>query len=197
MKRCKFPDCPLPPVTFPKLKGYCQTHAILEVLRQSELEAVKSKTELELYREQLKNEKKTKSKYTATLWKNLSQYIILKHADENLMVRCSTDPSLIYHVKSRKICGGHYLKADDWPNIKYEIKNILPQSSQQNKFGGNMEAMKVAINKEHGEGTTDWLESIKSNIPLDVLEMDRLSKVYLGLLNEEIKRRNLKRSPWK
>jgi hypothetical protein len=52
------------------------------------------------------------------------------------------------------------------------------------------------IERTHGAGTVEWLNIEKNKtVKLDKYELDRISKHYLKLLNEELKRRGIK-NPW-
>lgn len=177
----------------------CEIQANLSKVRA---EASKDKEELEKARKTLKKRTPRELFYSSTAWRHFSQYILLKYADENLEVRCSTDPSLIYPVNSKFICVGHWIKVFDSNSTNYSVafdeRNVLPQSVQQNiHFSGNMEEMSKAINRIHGEGTTDILLAKKrESFRLDKSTLDEIATIYKQKKKELLTERNIK-SPWK
>lgn len=201
IRKCSYPECEdetmkKPGNTTLRFK-FCQTHQIKAVLEKQKEERVKDKQELDEAR-------KTKGKtaverfYTSSAWLNCSHYVLLHYSDEDLMVRCSTSPHLIYKITDKEIHCGHFIKADQHKAVAFEFKNLAPQSYSDNvHFSGKPELMAEWIDKTHGQGTVDWLNVEKNKtFKLDKYELDRISKRYLKLLNEELKRRNIK-NPWR
>lgn len=92
---------------------------------------------------------------------------------------------------------GHYLKADQHKAVAFEFKNLAPQSYSENRIlNGNQKEMAKWIEQIHGEGTVESLNIKKNEVcNLDKHELTRISKHYLNLLNQELKRRNIK-NPW-
>ena len=136
--------------------------------------------------------------YASSAWRNCSHYVLLHYSDDNLMVRCSTSPHLEYHVTDKAIHCGHYHKANEHKAVAFEFKNLCPQSLTDNVYhSGKPEQMAEWIEETHGEGTLEWLDIEKNKtLKLDKYELERISKYYLNLLNEELKRRNIK-NPWR
>lgn len=196
---CKFTGCDKEVRNFPNStirKPYCEDHQIEFALLKTRANILKDKSELEKAKE-LKHKTPVQKFYSTSAWRNFSHYVLFHYSDENLMVRCSTDPSLIYRINDKRIAVGHYLKCDQHKATSFEFKNVAPQSTQQNTyFSGNMEEMAKWIEKTHGVGTVEWLNIEKNKeFHLDKLTLDNISKHYLKLLNEELKRRNIK-NPW-
>lgn len=199
LKICKYPDCEKETVNFPNSvikRKYCLDHAILDVLSKSRDNARKDKDGLEKMREE---RKKTPSEkfYQLTAWRNASQYVLLHYADEDLMVQCCTS-GRFYRVNDPNLHCGHYHKADRHKATAFEFKNLAPQSASDNtKKGGLPEVMAEWIERTHGTGTLEWLNIEKNKtLHLDKVTLDQISKHYLNLFNEELKRRNIK-NPWK
>lgn len=203
-KLCKWEGCKEEAVNFPNSsikRKYCQEHAIKAVLEQKRIESIKDKEELEKARQTLKKRTPRELFYSSTAWKHFSQYILLLYADENLEVRCATDPSLIYPVNSKFICVGHWQKVFDANSTNYSVafdeRNVLPQSVQQNvHFSGNMEEMGKAINRIHGEGTTDLiLQKKREPLKLDKDYLDKVASTYLQKKKQLLSERGLS-DPW-
>jgi hypothetical protein len=176
---------------------FCTDHQI-------EANLSKVRAEVQKDREGLQKAKESKKKtgtqrfYTSSAWRNCSRFVLLHYSDDNLMVHCSTSPNLEYHVTAKEIHCGHYHKADQHKATAFEFKNLCPQSYSDNiHFSGKPEVMAKWIEKTHGEGTLEWLD-IKKNetLKLDKYTLDNISKHYLGLLNEELKKRGIT-NPWK
>ena len=127
---------------------------------------------------------------------------MLYYANENLEVRCSTNPPVCYKITDKRICVGHYVKVFDANRSNYstafDFRNVAPQSVEQNIYhGGNEESMAKWIEKTHGEGTCDELNKNK-HLPhkLDKFELNLVSKHYLKLFKELLKQRGIE-NPWK
>ncbi len=196
---CKEPECYEMKMPDPNKKGkfkpYCENHAVLDVLRQLQKEREQYAIDMEIMRQNKKNE--AKKGYHNALWKNYSRYSLLVYADENLRVTCSTNPDLSYDINDSRLCWGHYFRTDLYPGLKYEFKNGGPQSRKENNyFSGNQEKMAEWIDKTHGAGTIEWLESIKNNPYVeDYKSMSKLSRYYAKKINEEFEKRG-KKNPW-
>lgn len=177
----------------------CEIQANLSKIRT---ETIKDKEELEKARQTLKKRTPRELFYSSTAWKHFSQYILLLYADENLEVRCATDPSLIYPVNSKFICVGHWQKVFDANSTNYSVafdeRNLLPQSVQQNvHFSGNMEEMAKAINRIHGEGTTDLILAKKREpFKLDKSTLEEIANTYKKKKKELLTLRGWD-DPWK
>lgn len=176
----------------------CEIEANLSKLRT---EAVKDKAELEKAKETLKKGSPRQRFYASTAWKHFSQYVLLFYADENLEVRCSTNPALIYKITDKRICVGHFIKVFDANSSNYSTAflfiNVGPQSTQENLNGGNEIEMAKWVEKTHGLGTVEFLNNEKHKpFKLDKYTLDEIAKKYLALKNEELKHRGI-RNPWK
>lgn len=200
-KLCKWKEepCEDERVNYPGksiLSPYCKLHLALSHIYKKREEAVKDKAELEKARQ---NKKKTPSEkfYQLTAWRNCSQYVLLHYADDDLMVECCTS-GRFYRVNDQDLHCGHYHKADRHKATAFEFKNLAPQSASDNtKKGGLPEIMAEWIERTHGAGTLEWLNQKKNEtLHLDKVTLDQISKHYLNLFNEELKRRNIK-NPWK
>lgn len=176
----------------------CQIEANLNKHRQ---EVAQDKAELEKVRQEVKKGSPVYRFYHTSAWVNFSHYVLLYYADENLMAQCSTDPSFYCEIFKKDICVGHFIKVFDTNSTNYatafDFRNVGPQSKNENDRGGNMDAMAVWVEKIHGLGTVEELKQLKrSAFKLDKYTLDEISKKYLALFNEELKRRGIK-SPWK
>jgi len=176
---------------------FCQSHQILSVLDKIKADKDKDKAGLEIMR---KTGKKTAVErfYSSTAWGWCSKYVLLYYADEDFNVRCSTSPNLVYRVTDKEIHTGHYLKSDRHKSVAFEFKNLFPQSYSDNvHFSGKPEIAKEWIEKTHGTGTVEWLESKKNETyHLDSDELDKWAKHYRTLFNELLKQRGIS-NPWK
>ena len=176
---------------------YCLKHQLEANLSKVRADAAKDKEGLENAR---KTPKKTATErfYSSSAWRNCSHYILLHYADDDLMVQCCTNPNLIYKVTDKNIQTGHYLKSNEHKSTAFEFKNLAPQSYSENRHkSGNQEEMAKWIEKTHGAGTVEWLNIKKNEVcKLDKYELNLISKHYLKLLNEELKRREIQ-NPWK
>jgi hypothetical protein len=176
---------------------FCTDHQIEAVLIKILSEQTKDKAGLD-------NMRKTKAKtpherfYTSAAWRNCSHYVLLVYSDDSLMVRCATSPHLEYHITDKAIHCGHYHKSDQHKATALEFKNLAPQSYSDNvKFSGKPEIMKVWIEETHGKGTIEWLNRKKNETyKLDKYELNKWSKYYLKLFKAELERRNIS-DPWK
>lgn len=198
-KICKYPGCEELPVNFPKStikRKYCKEHAILAVLSKARDEASKDKAGLEKMREERKKTPQQRF-YQLTAWRNCSQYVLLHYADDDLMVECCTS-GRFYRVNDPNLHCGHYHKADRHKATAFEFKNLAPQSASDNtKKGGLPEVMAEWIERVHGPGTLEWLNIEKNKtLHLDKVTLNQISKRYLNLFNEELKRRGID-NPWK
>jgi len=171
----------------------CEIEANLSKHRQ---EVAQDKTELEKVRQIKKNTPQEKF-YQLTAWKNCSKAVLLHYADDDLMVVCSTS-GRAYEVNSADLHCGHYYKSNEHKATAFEFKNLAPQSASDNtKKGGLPEVMAEWIERTHGPGTLEWLDRKKNEtLHLDKITLEQISKFYLNMLNEELKRRNIK-NPWK
>lgn len=202
---CQWPDgCDKERVYFPRStvrKKYCEDHAIAASLIATREETKKAKDDLEKVRQESKFRLTKDRFYKTSAWKNFSHYVLLYYANTDLEVVCSTDPRLWYQVNDPNIVVGHYLKVFDGNSSNFstafEFRNVAPQSRKENDLGGNMEAMAQWIEDVHGFGTVEELKKIRRTpLKLDKYTLDQISKKYLDLFNEELKRRGIK-SPWK
>ena len=177
-----------------KLLPLCVDHTIADVLRRHQEEVEQQAKEMEIMRQEIRDE--AKRGYHGVAWQTISQYVILINSDEDLMVSCATNPLLRYKVNNSEMQGGHYFRANKFPAIMYDIRNILPQSRQENKhFAGNQEAMALAIEAKYGEGTIAKLELLKNGPELTDDELVAIKKKYRALINEELLRRGIS-NPW-
>ena len=205
LKKCSFPNCSEPRMKRPGNTSlyfkYCQQHQIDAILTKLKDERIKDKAELEKVR---KNGKKTPRElfYSSTAWRYFSKYVLLYYADEDLNVRCCTDPNLQYRITDRNICVGHFVKVFDSNSSNYstafDFRNVGPQSIQQNiHFGGNQHEMKKWVDRIHGEGTSKELEA-KSKQPfkLDKYTLDIIAEEYKAKFKELLISRVIS-NPWK
>ena len=180
---------------------YCRLHLALSHIYKKREESAKDKAELEKVRQEVKKGSPVYRFYHSSAWVNFSHYVLLHYADENLMVQCSTNPSVYCEIYKKEICVGHYIKVFDTNSTNYatafEFRNVGPQSKVENDNGGNMPVMEQWIEKTHGSGTVEELKQLKrQHFRLDKYTLDEISKKYLALFNEELKRRGI-RNPWK
>lgn len=180
---------------------YCKLHLALSHIYKKRQEVAQDKAELEKVRQEVKKGSPVYRFYHTSAWVNFSHYVLLYYADENLMAQCSTDPSFYCEIFKKDICVGHFIKVFDTNSTNYatafDFRNVGPQSKNENDRGGNMDAMAVWVEKIHGLGTVEELKQLKrSAFKLDKYTLDEISKKYLALFNEELKRRGIK-SPWK
>jgi len=199
--KCRYLHCEEPRMKRPRNSTmyfkYCQQHQIEAVLNHLNKQSEKYKAGLETMR---KTGKKTGVErfYSSTAWGWCSKYVLLYYADTDLNVRCSTSPHLVYRVTDKEIHAGHYLKSDQHKATAFEFKNLFPQSYSDNvHFSGKPEIAKEWIEKTHGTGTIEWLETKKNETyHLDSTELDKWAKHYRTLFNELLKQRGIK-NPWK
>ena len=200
IKQCSFIGCDSPRLKRPNSTiyfKYCAHHQIQCVLSKQKEQRTKDKAGLEKMRK-TKRKTPTERFYSSSAWRNCSRYVLLHYSDDDLMVRCSTSPHLEYRVTDKAIHCGHFHKADSHKAVAFEFKNLAPQSYSDNiHFSGKPEVMSEWIEHTHGKGTLEWLDIEKNKVSkLDKYEMDKISKHYLGLLNDELKKRGI-RNPWK
>ncbi len=200
VRKCSHKDCDKDRMRRPNSTiyfKYCRDHEIAHVLSKHRSEKAKDKAGLERMR---KNGKKTAQErfYQSTAWRWCSKYVLLKYADEDLNVRCSTSPHLVYRVTDKEIHAGHYHKADQHKATALEFKNIAPQNARDNtKLSGKPEVMAQWIEDTHGKGTLEWLNKKKNeSYKLDAFELGSWATHYRTLFNQELKRRGIK-NPWK
>lgn len=200
-KKCSSKGCNEPRLKRPGNNSmyfkFCQKHQIAAVLIKLKTESDKLKAGLETMR---KTGKKTSVErfYTSTAWRWCSRYVLLYYSDSDLNVRCSTSPHLIYRVTDKEIHCGHYIKSDQHKATAFEFKNLFPQSYSDNvHFSGKPEIAKEWIEKTHGPGTVEWLETKKNETyHLDSTELDKWAKYYRELFNQLLIDRKIK-NPWK
>ena len=184
------------------LAPYCRYHLALSHIYKQREEVSKDKEELEKVRTESKKGTPRQRFYSSTAWKNFSQYILLLYSDENLEVRCSTDPSLSYRVNDKRICVGHWQKAFDGNSTNYSVAfclyNVAPQSVQQNiHFSGNMPEMEKFLRNKWGDELIDSVLVLKHEpMKLDKDTLDEIAKKYLKLKKDLLIERGLK-DPWK
>lgn len=205
-KLCKWMDepCEDERVNYPgksMLSPYCRCHLAISHIYKKRAEVEHDKAELEKVRQESKKRLTKDGFYQLTAWRHFSHYVLLHYANDDLEVYCSTNPNLRYPVRDSNICVGHYLKVFDANSTNFstafEFKNVAPQSRSQNENGGNMEIMAKWIEQTHGAGTVEELKQIRRQpFKLDKYTLDEISKKYLALFNEELKRRGV-RNPWK
>lgn len=179
----------------------CLDHQIKANLAKFREEVRKDTEGLEKMREAKKKGTPRKQFYSSTAWRHFSQYTLLFYADENLEVRCSTNPNLIYPINDRRICVGHFIKVFDGNSSNYSTAflfiNVGPQSTQENNNGGNELEMSKWIEKTHGEGTVEFLNNEKHKpFKLDKYTLDSIAKKYLKLKIDLLIERGIK-NPWK
>ena len=205
VKKCSSPDCTEERMKRPGNTSmyfpFCQDHQISAVLSKLKAKRLNDKANLIKAKETIKKGTPRKRFYTSTAWKHFSQYVLLYYADENLEVRCSTNPSLIYKITDKRICVGHFIKVFDSNSSNYSTAflfvNVAPQSTQENLRGGNEIEMSKWIEKTHGEGTVAFLNDEKHKpFKLDKYTLDEIAKKYLNLKNELLTIRQIK-NPWK
>ncbi|HEY5590659.1 MAG TPA: hypothetical protein VIK55_06535 [Paludibacter sp.] len=175
---------------------HLRCHQAISHVYKKRIEIAKDKAELEKARISKKNTPQEKF-YQLTAWKNCSKAVLLHYADEDLMVQCCTS-GRFYKVNDSDLHCGHYHKSDRHKSTAFEFKNLAPQSASDNtKKGGLPEVMAEWIERTHGVGTLEWLNIEKNKtLHLDKITLEHISKFYLNMLNEELKRRNIK-NPWK
>lgn len=177
----------------------CEIAYNLSVIREG---VRKDKDGLEKARESKKTGLNVNRFYNTSAWLNFSHYVLLFYANEDLEVACSTDPTLWYKITDANICVGHFIKVFDSNSTNFatafEFCNVGPQSRKENNHGGNMDQMAIWIEATHGTGTVDKLKAMKRYaFKLDKYTLNEISKKYLGLLNEELRRRNIYKNPWR
>lgn len=113
------------------------------------------------------NPKKRKKKtiYDTTAWIWCARYIKILHANYNGYVTCKTS-GVEFKLGDKRLHAGHCIKVYDTNSTNYatafDVRNIMPQSSQENRFyGGRAEVMRDKIDEYWGEGTYNELK-IKS-----------------------------------
>lgn len=177
----------------------CEIQANLSKIRT---ETIKDKEELNKARQTLKKRTPRELFYSSAAWRNFSQYVLLFYADESMMVRCATNPSLEYKINDKRICVGHFIKVFEANSSNYstafDFRNVLPQSDQENRFkNGNEPEMEKAINRIHGEGTSDIIKQKKHEpFRLDKYTLSEISKEYLKKKKELLTERGWS-DPWK
>lgn len=178
------------------LSPYCRCHLAISHIYRKRAEEAQDKAELEKVRQIKKNTPQEKF-YQLTAWKNCSKAVLLHYADDDLMVQCCTS-GRFYRVNDSDLHCGHYFKSNEHKATAFEFKNLAPQSASDNtKKGGLPEVMAEWIERTHGTGTIEWLNRKKNEtLHLDKITLEEISKFYLSMLNEELKRRNIK-NPWK
>jgi len=199
-KGCEKPRMKHPGNSTLYFKG-CVDCEIEANLRKHRQEVARDKAELEKVRQEVKKGSPVYRFYHTSAWVNFSRYVLLYYSDENLMVQCSTNPSVYCEIFKKDICVGHFIKVFDTNSTNYatafEFRNVGPQSKVENDNGGNMPVMEQWIESTHGSGTVEELKRLKRNaFKLDKYTLDEISKKYLALFNEELKRRNIK-NPWR
>lgn len=200
-KKCSVSGCNFPRVKKPGNNIFyfdkCAEHLTEAILSKKRAEAEKDKAGLEIMR-QTKKKTGVERFYSSTAWYWCSKYVLLYYADEDLNVRCSTSPHLIYRVTDKEIHCGHYLKADQHKATAFMFWNLFPQSYSDNRhFSGKPEIAKVWIEKTHGAGTVELLEIKKNEVcHLDETELDKWAAFYKAKFKELLKQRGIK-SPWK
>lgn len=138
--------------------------------------------------------------YRTTAWKWFSKYVMLKYANKDYVVKCSTC-NTYKTVNDSKMHLGHLLKVfSSGGNTKFatafDERNVLPQCYRCNvKMGGNELEMLEAVEKTFGKGTYEELKQ-KSRFPFI------LDKITLQMIAEEYKNRfkeleKTKGNPWK
>jgi hypothetical protein len=95
--------------------------------------------------------------YKSTAWIWFARYIKLTRSDNQGVVICATSKRN-FLISDRNLHAGHCIKVFEsnstHMNTAFDERNVLPQSSQDNRFyGGRPEIMRDAIDKIHGEGT--------------------------------------------
>lgn len=140
--------------------------------------------------------------YKTTAWKWLSRLVLVTYADNEGYVACSTSPHRIYHVTSRSMHAGHYIKVRDSNSTNYatalNFYNIAPQSHHDNIYGGGcQDVMRGWLVKKYGENKVLELERMK-RIPFKLSKsvLDELSDKYRKEYKELLKKRNMV-DPWK
>ena len=117
------------------------------------------------------------------LWKQFSEYIRRRDADENGNCSCITC-GLVRHWKQMDC--GHGIGRQHW-GCRYSEKNNHAQCKRCNGFeGGKREVYKEVINKRYGPDTWDLLElASRKAKKYSQFEIDTLEKYY-----KEINQRN-------
>lgn len=125
----------------------------------------------------------------AKLWKAFSQYIRLKHSDENGFCKCYTCGA-VRHWK--KIDCGHGIGRQH-KATKFDEKNNRPQCKHCNGFeGGKREEFKKQMDLEHGPGTWELMElKARQTSKRGQFEFDALEKHYKKLVIELLKQKHL------
>lgn len=181
---------------------HLRCHQAISHVYKKRIEIANDKAELEKARETKKTGLNVNRFYNTSAWLNFSHFVLLFYANEDLEVACSTDPTLWYKITDGNICVGHFIKVFDGNSTNFatafEFCNVGPQSRKENDHGGNMEQMAIWIEETHGAGTVDRLKAMKRHaFKLDKYTLNEISKKYLGLLNDELRRRNIDKNPWR
>lgn len=180
-KTCKHRGCNEPCAKKPGNNIFyfdqCISHVVQSAMKISK--ATKKKAKIDLF----KLNKTTF--YQSAAWTNFRKYVLLFYANDDLEVRCSTNPRLVYTLPDRRIHVGHWIKVFDANSTNFSTAlnffNVAPQSHQENRYNsGNMAAMEAFLRKTHGDEAIDELLQIKNQpLRLDKYELDRISKIYL------------------
>ena len=138
---------------------------------------------------------KIKDIYKTTAWKYFSRYILLKYANKDYIVNCSTSGVWLKITDKNCHCG-HYIKAHDHYSVLFDETNVAPQSYAENRFkSGNQIAMRKFLVEKHGIDAIERLEIKKYNTcKLDKFELFLLSEIYKKKFNDLVK---IKGNPWK
>ena len=102
--------------------------------------------------------KKTDAQLKKLLDKVFSEYIRLKYADKNGMVKCVTCGA-VKHWKEMQ--NGHYISRQHLA-VRWDETNCHPQDASCNIFrGGNYTAYALYMLDKYGEEKLQWLEQQK------------------------------------
>lgn len=140
--------------------------------------------------------------YATAAWKYCSHYVLLFYANDDLMVQCSTNSKLYYHITDRRMHCGHFIKTIDGSNTYYStallFENLGPQSSQENNYmGGRPDVMRQWLIDQHGIKEIEKIEILKYNIcKPDQLYFEYWAKYWKKKYQDLLTEKGIK-DPWK
>ena len=114
--------------------------------------------------------------YKAKLDKIFSEYIRLRDADGNGMVRCISCGKLVHWKKAD---AGHFINRRHMA-LRFDEKNVNVQCRSCNRFDeGNILGYQRGLIKKYGADIINYLDIKKHNIcKMDVFEYETLIEIY-------------------
>lgn len=140
-----------------------------------------------------RSKRKKKKIYDTTAWTWCARYIKILHANNDGYITCKTS-GIEMKLGDKRMHAGHCIKVYDANSTNYsvafDVRNIMPQTSQENVYyGGRSEIMRDKIDEYWGEGTYESLK-IKAKKAVfytksDLKEFsDKFRKMAYSLLEE-------------